>query len=82
MGLNGAEGRARRRNRQDGPAEKAGPKRGDTIVAVEGQTISEPKELSRRVATIEPGKSVSLTVLRDGKERTVTVEIGRQKDRA
>jgi serine protease Do len=51
-------------------------------VAVDGQTISEPKELSRRIAAIEPGKSVSLTVLRDGKERTVTIEIGRQNDRA
>ena len=65
-----------------GPAEKAGLKRGDAVVAVEGQPIREPKDLSRRIAAFEPGKSVSLTVLRDGKERAVTIEIGRQNDRA
>ena len=65
-----------------GPADKAGIKTGDTIVAVDGQAIREPKELSRRIVALEPGKSVSLTVLRDGKERSVTVEIGRQNDRA
>jgi serine protease Do len=65
-----------------GPADKAGLKRGDAIVAVEGQPIREPKDLSRRIAAFDPGKSVPLTVLRDGKERTVTIEIGRQNDRA
>jgi serine protease Do len=65
-----------------GPAEKAGLKRGDAVVAVEGQPIREPKDLSRRIAAFEPGKSVSLTVLRDGKERAVTIEIGRQNERA
>jgi len=64
------------------PADKAELKRGDVIVAVEGQPIREPKDLSRRIAAFDPGKSVSLTVLRDGKERTVTIEIGRQNDRA
>jgi serine protease Do len=82
MDLNEPKGALVAETVHGGPAEKAGLKRGDTIVAVDGQTIREPKELSRRVATIEPGKSVSLTVLRDGKERTVTVEIGRQNDRA
>ena len=60
MGLNEPKGALVAETVQVGPAEKAGLKRGDTIVAVDGQPIREPKELSRRVATIEPGKSVSL----------------------
>ncbi len=82
MGLKEPKGVLVAETVQGGPAEKAGLKRGDTIVAVDGQAIREPKELSRRVAAIEPGKSVSLTVLRDGKERIVTVGIGRQNDHA
>ena len=61
-----------------GPAEKAGLKTGDTIVAVDGQTVSEAKDLSRKIATLQPGKTVSLTIWRDGKERKVDLEIGRQ----
>src|SRR5215203_4793525 len=82
LGLKSEKGALVAETVQGGPAEKAGLKRGDTIVAVDGQTIREPKELSRRVAAIEPGKSGSLTVLRDGQERTVTIEIGRQNDHA
>jgi serine protease Do len=82
MGLKEPKGALVAETVQGGPAEKAGLKRGDTIVAVDGQAVREPKELSRRIAAIEPGKSGSLTVLRDGQERTVTIEIGRQNDHA
>jgi serine protease Do len=82
MGMTEPKGALVAETVRGGPAEKAGLKRGDTIVAVEGQPIREPKDLSRRIAAFDPGKSVSLTVLRDGKERTVTIEIGRQNDRA
>ncbi len=60
------------------PAEKAGIHTGDTIVAVDGETIKEAKDLSRKIATTAPGKSVSLTLWRQGKERTVTLEVGSQ----
>ncbi|MFC4174664.1 S1C family serine protease [Microvirga sp. GCM10011540] len=63
---------------KDGPAAKAGVKTGDTIVAVDGQPIREAKDLSRKVAQVAPGKSVSLTLFRDGKERTVTLEVAPQ----
>jgi serine protease Do len=60
------------------PAEKAGIRTGDTIVAVDGETIKEAKDLSRKIAHVAPGKQVSVTVYRDGNERTVTIEVGRQ----
>ena len=62
----------------DGPAAKAGIRTGDTIVAVEGETIKEARDLSRKIANVAPGKQVSLTVYRDGKERTVSIEVARQ----
>jgi len=63
---------------KDGPAAKAGVKIGDTIVAVDGDRISDAKDLSRKIAIAAPGKSVSLTLYRQGQERTVTVEVGAQ----
>jgi serine protease Do len=63
---------------KDSPAAKAGIRTGDTIVAVDGETIKEAKDLSRKIANVEPGKNVSITLYRDGKERTVNLEVGRQ----
>ena len=63
---------------KDSPAAKAGIRSGDTIVAVDGETIKEAKDLSRRIANIAPGKKVSVTLFREGKERTVTLEVARQ----
>ena len=51
---------------------------GDTIIAVDGQPINEAKDLSRKIANVAPGKSVSLTLWRQGKERNVTLEVGSQ----
>ena len=63
---------------KDGPAAKAGIKTGDTILAVDGEPIKEAKDLSRKVAQVAPGKSLSITLYRDGKERNVTLEVASQ----
>jgi len=63
---------------RDGPAAKAGVRTGDTIVAVDGEPIREAKDLSRKIANVAPGKTVSLTLYRDGRERTVTLEVATQ----
>ena len=63
---------------KDGPAAKAGIRTGDTIVAVDGEPVKEAKDLSRKVAQVAPGKSLSITLYRDGKERNVTLEVASQ----
>lgn len=63
---------------KDGPAAKAGVRTGDTIIAVNGEPINEAKDLSRKVAQVAPGKTLSLTLWREGKERTVTLEVTSQ----
>ena len=63
---------------KDGPAAKAGIRTGDTILAVDGEPIKEAKDLSRKVAQVAPGKSLSITLYRDGKERNVTLEVASQ----
>jgi len=38
----------------------------------------DPVDLSRKVAQVAPGKSLSITLYRDGKERNVTLEVASQ----
>ncbi|WP_414471677.1 S1C family serine protease [Microvirga sp. M2] len=78
IGLKDAKGALVAEAIKDGPAAKAGVQTGDTIIAVDGQPINEAKDLSRKVAQVAPGKTLSLTLWRQGKERTVTLEVGSQ----
>ena len=57
------------------PAAKAGLKAGDVITALNGDPIANARELSRKVAALKPGAKAEFTYLRDGRERTVTVEL-------
>ncbi|WP_134497682.1 S1C family serine protease [Microvirga pakistanensis] len=78
IGLKEAKGALVAETIKDGPAAKAGVRTGDTIIAVDGQPINEAKDLSRKVAQVAPGKTLSLTLWREGKERTVTLEVASQ----
>lgn len=60
----------------DSPAEKAGLKNGDVITKVDGKGINEYNPLLSALSTHQPGDSISLTYLRDGKESTVQVTLG------
>ncbi|HEV1999949.1 MAG TPA: Do family serine endopeptidase [Xanthobacteraceae bacterium] len=61
----------------DTPAAKAGIKAGDVVISVDGQAIKDARELSRRIAGFQPGATVKLNVLRDGKERTFEVVLSK-----
>lgn len=58
------------------PAANAGIKSGDVIVSVNGEPIADSRELTRRIAGIKPGSKVEIGYIRDGQERTATVELG------
>lgn len=62
------------------PAEKAGIKTGDIIIAVDDQTIQDTHELLRIVAAIPVGKQVFVTLLRDGQEQRLAVAVGQRKE--
>ncbi len=61
---------------EDSPAEEAGLETGDTVLAVDGETIDGPKDLARTIAAFDPGERVDVVVWRDGARETVTVELG------
>jgi serine protease Do len=60
----------------DSPAEKAGLKSGDVVVAVEGETIGSASDLPPKIGTFRPGDKVGLTVIRDGARRSLTARVG------
>ena len=57
-------------------AERAGLQRGDVILAVDGQPVADSNALRNRIASTAPGTTVTLTILRDGSDRTVTATLG------
>jgi S1-C subfamily serine protease len=66
-------------------AEKAGIKRGDVIVAINGERVEDPNTLRNKVAGTLPGTEIKVTVLRDGKEQDFTAmldELERAKTKA
>jgi serine protease Do len=61
---------------KDSPAAKAGLKRGDVILALNGRPMTDPGQLRNTVAMSAPGTKVPVQILRDNKKREITVELG------
>jgi serine protease DegQ len=57
------------------PADKAGIKKGDLIVAFRGEPVKSAQDLRNRVGLSAIGSEAQLTVLRDGKRRDLAVSI-------
>src|SRR5690606_22248555 len=58
------------------PAEKAGLERGDVVISFAGKSVDTLSRFRNRVAATPPGSRQRIEILRDGKERTLSVELG------
>ena len=65
-----------------GPADAAGIRQGDVITALNGETVKDSNALRNEVSQMMPGTETKLTLLRDGKEETVTVKLAELKRQA
>lgn len=86
--LTGVEGVAVGVVTPGGPAARAGMRsvsgrasngqapNGDVIVAIDGQKIDQPDDVSRVINGHKPGDTISLEVMRGGKRETVKVTLG------
>jgi len=59
-----------------GPAARAGIEVGDLVVEMDGKAVSDSSDLVGRIRDHQPGDRVTLKVVRNGQERTVTVTLG------
>src|SRR5215468_160648 len=71
LGLKSATGALVTEPQAGGPAAKAGLKSGDVISSLDSDAVKDPHDLARRIAAMEPNKSVSLRVIRNGKEEAI-----------
>jgi serine protease Do len=58
-----------------GPAEKAGIKTGDVILAVNGKTVERSAQLPGVIAAIKPGDTAKIDVWRDHSTKTLNVKV-------
>lgn len=72
----GSEGATIREVAADSPAEKAGLRRGDEIVQLNGNRVQSLQQFVNDVSDFEPGNEIKLVVNRDGNEQEITAELG------
>jgi serine protease Do len=60
----------------DGPAARAGLRRGDVILAVDEEQVLDSRRLTLKISQTAPGTAVNLRVLREGQEQSIRVTLG------
>jgi len=66
----------------DTPAARAGLKRGDVILSVNGQPVASANDLRLRVSQTSPGTSIKLEISRSGKRQDVNVTLAELPEKA
>ena len=65
---------------EDDPADKGGIKPNDIIIEIGGKTVTSARELSSVIANTEIGTKTTIKLLRNGKQKTVQVELAKRDD--
>src|SRR5829696_8350091 len=63
---------------KDSPAEKAGLRKDDVILRIDGENVSSVRKLNRLVSEMAPDQFIRITVSRGGAEQEVTATIGKR----
>ena len=76
LDLDTAEGAVITEVQADSAADKGGLLAGDVVVAVDGVAVLNASELRNRIGLTPVGEALDITVLRDGRRKSLDVEIG------
>lgn len=76
LGIPGRNGVRVDQAQKGSPAEKAGVKAGDVVLAIDDAVVTGASDLRNRVAANRPGTKIRLKILRDGKETAIDVVLG------
>ncbi|HET8648174.1 MAG TPA: PDZ domain-containing protein [Vicinamibacteria bacterium] len=57
------------------PADRAGLRRGDLILEMDGRAVNDSNALRNQVSRLRPGTDVALTLWRGGRQRRLTVRL-------
>ena len=80
LGMSAAKGALVAGIIKGGPVDNGSIMTGDVITSFDGKDVHEMRDLPRVVAESPVGKAVDVVLLRDGKEMTVKVTLGRLED--
>ena len=64
---------------KDSPAEKAGLRKDDVILRIDGENVTSVRKLNRLVSEIAPDHNVRITISRGGSEQELTATMGKRK---
>ncbi len=65
----------------DSPAAKAGLKENDVVTEINGQRVEGTAQFRRMIHEIPAGRSIQLTVWRDGRAQTISATLGKSEER-
>lgn len=63
---------------REGPGATAGLRPGDVIVQIGEEAILDSRAVMNAIAAVAPGKTVSVSVLRNGSKQTVSAQVGKR----
>lgn len=79
-GLNDKQGALITAVAPGGPAASAGLRSGDLVLKVNGQSIEDQADLTRKIGAAAVGSTAKLEVLREGERRTFSVKLAERTD--
>ncbi len=62
------------------PAQESGMRPCDIILQVDGKPVKSPLDLTKKITSIRPGKTVRILTLRNGKKRKLSVRVGNRSN--
>ncbi|KIO48561.1 S1C family serine protease [Nitrosospira sp. NpAV] len=63
---------------KNGPADQAGVKPGDILVAVDGKAVTDSSVMLDLIAALPPGKTANIAVMRNQSEKSIKINVGKR----